>query len=145
MVALQALADYATMVYSGSVDLHISAQLSRDASIDYHITQENSLLLFQQDVPVPNTVQLSVRGSGCALLQVRPFDGTFLVLWGLLSSTNFLQFHPQTPNCQEIILFFFRIFFAHLMPPPPKKYKCDLARATEQDVRSMYYFLSYSA
>ncbi|CAG0898545.1 unnamed protein product [Darwinula stevensoni] len=69
VMALQALARYATHVGLGDVDMNIQLS-SRDWEHTFHLTDENRLVQQMTPVPsVPSEFQISSSGSGCALVQ----------------------------------------------------------------------------
>nr|UVH36225.1 sea star footprint protein 9 [Asterias rubens] len=73
VMALQALADYSMMAYSGgNLDISLGIKFSCDDDIrKLHVTQENSLLLQIEQIPeVPVEIKMTATGSGCALTQV---------------------------------------------------------------------------
>ena len=70
VVALQALAKYASLVYGEGVDLTVDA-LGSDLDHTFTINNHNSLLLQQRPITLPNSVGFTIRGTGCALVQVR--------------------------------------------------------------------------
>ncbi|XP_038058113.1 C3 and PZP-like alpha-2-macroglobulin domain-containing protein 8 isoform X2 [Patiria miniata] len=73
-VALQALAEYATLAYVGRVNLSISlAYTDLDLFVEdyYHLNNENSQILQVREIPVlSKTLFLSAYGEGCGLLQI---------------------------------------------------------------------------
>ncbi|XP_022086577.1 C3 and PZP-like alpha-2-macroglobulin domain-containing protein 8 isoform X2 [Acanthaster planci] len=73
-VALQALAEYATLAYVGRVNLNISlAYTDLDLFVEdyYHLNNENSQVLQVKEIPVlSKTLFLSAYGEGCGLLQI---------------------------------------------------------------------------
>ncbi len=69
-MALQALSDYAALVFGGNRSLTVEVSGARYGR-SFLVHSANSLLL-QRDlhVPVPNTLDISATGTGCALVQV---------------------------------------------------------------------------
>ena len=75
-MALQALADYSMMAYSGgNLDISLGIKFSCDDDIrKLHVTEENSLLLQIEQIPeVPVEIKMTATGSGCALTQVTTY------------------------------------------------------------------------
>ena len=71
VVGLQALANYAALVYGGGIDLTVTfSDQHGNGFPTYTVSDENSLLLQRHPLSVPNLLSLEVTGSGCALVQV---------------------------------------------------------------------------
>ena len=70
IIALQALSVYGSLVHQGGMD--ITVEVSGDQmSAAYGISDENKLVLQSMPIPrIPNELNVTVRGVGCALVQV---------------------------------------------------------------------------
>ncbi|XP_062501616.1 C3 and PZP-like alpha-2-macroglobulin domain-containing protein 8 isoform X2 [Corticium candelabrum] len=70
-VALQALANFATAVHSGSgyLNIHLTSDVDLDFSHLFSVDSDNALVLQHAEVPVGGNLNLTVNGSGTALLQ----------------------------------------------------------------------------
>ncbi|KAL5004830.1 hypothetical protein ScPMuIL_018286 [Solemya velum] len=69
VIALQALAKYATFTYKG--DMHVNITVSgTDVNSNFLVASDNSLLLQSEVIPtIPNQLQFMLSGVGCALIQ----------------------------------------------------------------------------
>ncbi|ELT94944.1 hypothetical protein CAPTEDRAFT_228650 [Capitella teleta] len=68
VVALQALAQYASLVFGQGVDLEVQTEALGLAQT-FPVSSSNALLLQRASLPLPNRLSFSVTGSGCALVQ----------------------------------------------------------------------------
>lgn len=74
-MALQALSEVAQTFFSGdtSTNLSVSMNIKDVFGHVFHIKADNRMLLQRVEIPsevLPNKVDISTSGSGCALLQV---------------------------------------------------------------------------
>lgn len=69
IVALQALADYAALVYGEGTNMNIEVSGRRYAKT-FSVADYNSLLLQRDAVSLPNSLTIAASGSGCCLVQV---------------------------------------------------------------------------
>ncbi len=78
-MALQALSEYASLSYTGSVNLTIFlASTNMDLQEKYELSHDNSDILQKSTIPsIPTGLFVSAVGDGCALLQV----GIKLTFW----------------------------------------------------------------
>lgn len=72
MIGLQALAQYASLVYSDGLDLTVSASYPNSASsfATFEVSDENSLVVQEEKLPDASPVNIDVSGQGCFVLQV---------------------------------------------------------------------------
>lgn len=78
-VALQALAEFAGKAYGSNADfksnnLAGSIKIKNIFSHDFTITDSNRLVLQRVEIPaktIPNKLNLTAKGAGCAMLQVK--------------------------------------------------------------------------
>lgn len=72
IVALQALARYATLVYQGGVNISVDMiEKAKDSIGKFNIDDYNTLVLQSKPVKnLPTTLEARVTGTGCAMIQV---------------------------------------------------------------------------
>lgn len=71
VVALQALAKYATTVYVSSEEVSLAVTSTEDFQHDFNIQAANRLVLQQKSLPnVPGVYTLEASGQGCVYVQV---------------------------------------------------------------------------
>jgi len=71
VIGLQALAQYASLVYSDGLDLTVSASYPNSASsfATFEVSDENSLVVQEEKLPDASPVNIDVSGQGCFVLQ----------------------------------------------------------------------------
>lgn len=70
-MALQALAGYAALTYSGDSNLQIRiSSTGNGEGSALSVRRDNKLVLQQMPLSVPSTVKVVALGAGCALIQV---------------------------------------------------------------------------
>ena len=72
VIGLQALAQYAALVYSDGLDLTVTASYPNSVSPigTFEITDDNSLLVQEEKLPDTSPVNIEISGQGCFVLQV---------------------------------------------------------------------------
>jgi hypothetical protein len=75
IVALQALARYATLVYQGGVNISVDMiEKAKDSIGKFNIDDYNTLVLQSKPIKkLPTTLEARVTGTGCAMIQVYCF------------------------------------------------------------------------
>nr|AVP12670.1 complement C3-like [Pseudopotamilla reniformis] len=68
VLALQALASYATMAYTNGGQLTVNVNANNDRQT-LNVNDDNKLVLQQLQVTLPNSVNVEVSGTGCVLVQ----------------------------------------------------------------------------
>ncbi len=70
VVALQALADFASLAYgdAGSTSVEVSGDGIQET---FSVSSDNKLLLQRQQIVLPNVINFKVAGDGCVFVQVR--------------------------------------------------------------------------
>ncbi|XP_064647482.1 alpha-2-macroglobulin-like [Lineus longissimus] len=68
VVALQALAKYASLAYSDGINLNVGI-MGEGLDETFSVRDDNSLLLQKKPIQVPNDLTINASGTGCALVQ----------------------------------------------------------------------------